>query len=513
MSRTKTNERRRPESLGSVELLSSGRFRAYYRLDGVKFTAPHTFDTRTAAQGWLATERADRLRGTWRDPRQGQETLADYLEAWIDSRRDLAPATAEGYRAMIERWIAPKLTREGRSVELGAVPLAALTPALVRRWFALVSECTKDAALSRLAGRTSRPVRRKPTHPARPWALAQGLDVPASGRLPAAILNAWRAAGSPAARDPRPRESVGAVVYPARALHPARVWALAQGLDVPASGRISPRMLDAWQAAGAPRPDDHGNAPEPGRNTAAHAYRTLNTAMNAAVRDGMIPANPCTIRGAGTVKHPERSTANPAEVAALSGAMPPTLSAAVLVAAWSSLRYGELFALARRHFDPKAGTLRVERALSRSRNASGAFGLTKTMGSVRTVYLPRFVVDALAAHLAQHTGPRPDDLIFCTATGQPITSGNLARVWGRARASIGRPELAWHDLRHTGATLAYANGASVREVQRRLGHTTARAAMIYAHAADDSDRIIAERMDDAYRDAGANVVPLRRVSA
>jgi integrase len=66
---------------------------------------------------------------------------------------------------------------------------------------------------------------------------------------------------------------------------------------------------------------------------------------------------------------------------------------------------------------------------------------------------------------------------------------------------IGRDDLHWHDLRHTGATLAYRAGASVPEVQARLGHTTMRAAQIYAHAADDSDRVLADRLDAMYRPA------------
>src|SRR5699024_846950 len=159
--------------------------------------------------------------------------------------------------------------------------------------------------------------------------------------------------------------------------------------------------------------------------------------------------------------------------------------AAVLVAAWSGLRQGELFALTRREVDLSAGSLRVVRSRA---------GLTKTRGSVRTVFLPRFVVDALALHLERHAVPGPDGLVFPNGSGGPLARNQLAVLFGRARVKVGRPDLTWHELRHTGATLAYAAGASVREVQRRLGHPTTRAAMIYAHAADDSDRALADRL-------------------
>jgi integrase len=443
MARKATPARRRPSVLGSVEPLPSGRFRAFYRIDGTKFTAPHTFPDRKSADGWLATERADRLRGTWRDPRQGQTTLSEYLAGWLDSSRNLSPRTRELYAVTARLWIVPAVGT-GRPVELGSLTLAQLSPAVVRRWFAAVSDAARAAAERRAARRSTRQ-------------------------------------------------------------HPARSWALSRGLTVSGTGRLSPAVLDAWQAAGSPMPELPPVLAEPGRTTAAQAYRLLRTVLNAAVRDGLMASNPCTIPGAGTVRHRERGTANPAEVVALAHAMPERHRAAVIVAAWSSLRYGELFALARRHVDLTAGTLRVERALPRHGDGT-SWALTKTAGSARTVTLPPFVVDELRAHLDTFTGPEPDALVFATASGRPINSGNLHAMFARARASIGRDDLTWHDLRHTGATLAYRAGASVKDVQRRLGHTTARAAMIYAHAADDSDRLIAVALGELYA-ADSNVRP------
>jgi hypothetical protein len=119
---------------------------------------------------------------------------------------------------------------------------------------------------------------------------------------------------------------------------------------------------------------------------------------------------------------------------------------------------------------------------------------TKTRSSVRTVYVPGPVLDLLASHLARFVGPDPDALVFSTAAGAPVNASNLLASFDRARAAIGRPRLTWHDLRHTGATLAYQAGGSVRDVQHRLGHATSRAAMIYAHTADDSDSRLAARI-------------------
>lgn len=434
-------------SWGTVQQLPSGAWRAFYRKDGARFTAPFTFPTKDAAHTWLAAERADRARGTWHDPRQGQQTLSDYAHAWLDSRPDLSPRTRDLYRQSLNRWVLPRVGGT-RGVELGALPLADLTPTVVRTWHAAVFTAARQSAATRNAASA------------------------------------------------------------ARAAHPARSWARAQGLSVPDTGRLSPAVLDAWRDAGSPLPDLEQQrlrvpVEDAGRTTTAAAYRILRTILNTAVRERLIQANPCQIPNAGTPQHRERSIASPLEVQQLAQLMPPELTAAVTLAAWSGLRYGELFALARRHVNLEAGTVQVERALLCVSGQPVTFGKTKTAKSNRAVHLPAFVLEVLAAHLERHVPASPDGLLFAMPDGSPVTSVRLSFLFRRARQVIDRPDLTWHDLRHTGATLAYRAGASVPEVQARLGHTTMRAAMIYAHAADDSDRLIAQRLDAMFAPAAA----------
>lgn len=432
--------RRSPGSWGTAEQLPSGRWRAFYRVEGTKFSAPRTFDTKADAQAWLAGERADRDRGTWHDPRAGRITLAEYAQTWLDSRPDLAPRTAANYAALIGRWITPRVGGT-HGVELGAFEVGAITPAIVRRWYAALFAATREHA-----------------------------------------------------EKIRAREAE-------RRAHPARLWARERGLHVADSGRLSPGVLAAWRRAGAPVPPPtpgRGVAEIPhaaGRATAAHAYSVLRNVLGTAVQDGLISANPCQIAGASTQKPRERRPATPAEVTQLAALMPRDMAAAVTLAAWSSLRHGELFALAREHVDLETGTVRVERALLHLPGQPVTFAAPKTTKSRRTVHLPRFVVEALEQHMREHVGPSRDALLFAMPDGSPVTTFRTSALLKPARLAIGRSDLTWHDLRHTGATLAYRIGASVPEVQARLGHTTMRAALIYAHAADDSDRTIADRLD------------------
>jgi hypothetical protein len=53
-----------------------------------------------------------------------------------------------------------------------------------------------------------------------------------------------------------------------------------------------------------------------------------------------------------------------------------------------------------------------------------------------------------------------------------------------------------HDLRHAAGTIATQQGATMREVMARLGHSTTSAAIRYQKAAADRDRALAERLDE-----------------
>ena len=64
-------------------------------------------------------------------------------------------------------------------------------------------------------------------------------------------------------------------------------------------------------------------------------------------------------------------------------------------------------------------------------------------------------------------------------------------------ALVGLPEgFHFHDLRHTGNQLAAQSGANIRELMRRMGHKSVRAAMIYHHATDERDQAIAKALNE-----------------
>ncbi len=232
------------------------------------------------------------------------------------------------------------------------------------------------------------------------------------------------------------------------------------------------------------------------RSTADDAYRVLRGVVNTAVTDGQLAKSPCTVKGAGTVRSPERPVASIAEVTGLVEATPERYRAALLLAAWCQLRRGEVLALQRRHVDLVRGTVRVEQAWVVPPGGRPVVGAPKSESGRRSLTVPEHIVPALDHHLQHFVGPGPACWLFGTSTGTAVSPRNFQRVWNEAREAIGRPDLHLHDLRHSGLTWSAATGASVAELTRRGGHASPRAALRYQHATEDRDKALAHALSD-----------------
>jgi integrase len=116
---------------------------------------------------------------------------------------------------------------------------------------------------------------------------------------------------------------------------------------------------------------------------------------------------------------------------------------------------------------------------------------------VRTVSLPALVVPYMQDHLANFTAGGDKALIFTGAKGGVLRRSNFrtGTGWGETCMALGFPGPHFHDLRHTGNTLAAQTGTSLRDLMTRMGHDSPRAALIYQHASSGADRAIADALD------------------
>ncbi len=256
--------------------------------------------------------------------------------------------------------------------------------------------------------------------------------------------------------------------------------------------QISPAAVRAW----------HSKL-DTGPTRRAHAYSLLRTILNTAVADDVIPANPCRLRGAGQSRRvKDIRPATLKELDELAEAMPHRLRLIVLLAAWCGLRFGELVELRRKDVDTKEGLLRVRRAVTWV-DGKPVVGVPKSDAGVRVVAIPPHLLPAVAEHLLQYAGKGQDGLLFTAVDGASLlTHDMLKRPFDRARQAAGRPDLRFHDLRHTGAVLAAQTGATLAELMARLGHSTPGAALRYQHAAAGRDAQIAVALSRIANDAG-----------
>jgi integrase len=234
----------------------------------------------------------------------------------------------------------------------------------------------------------------------------------------------------------------------------------------------------------------------------AKAYRLLRAIlMTAAEHDELIRRNPCRIVGAAIESPDERPVLTLEQVYALADLMPARQRMVVIIATFASLRYGEVAALRSMDVDLVHGTVSVRQALNEVRGQGLVVSPPKSRAGLRTVSIPGGVVQELREHLANFVGPEPDSLVFTGPKGAPLRRSNFSSLvgWFKAVEAIGVPGLHFHDLRHTGNTLAAATGVSTRDLMARMGHDSMNAAIIYQHATREADRVIADALEARIR--------------
>ncbi|WP_131739925.1 tyrosine-type recombinase/integrase [Actinomadura roseirufa] len=316
-------------------------------------------------------------------------------------------------------------------------------------------------------------------------------------------------------------------------------------------GKLSTAMIRDWRA----RLLEAGVS----ASMTAKAYRLLRAVlMTAVVEDKILSRNPCQVRGAGTEHAAERPTLTVAQVFELAervgvrpvgnirkldsgeyrlryrikgGIMrrfPQTfatrleaervlwkmaedghadvlrddrLRAFILLAAFASLRWGEITALRRSDVDTVKRTVRVRAAFVERANGEMILGPTKSRAGLRTVSIPAAIVPDLIAHMDKYVRPDAEALVFTGVKGGPLRRSGFNKItrWSHVVKALGVPNLHFHDLRHTGNTLAADMGVSLKTLMARMGHDNERAALRYQHRSDRADRVIADRLDALVR--------------
>ncbi|MGO8886178.1 MAG: hypothetical protein ACLPUO_08590 [Streptosporangiaceae bacterium] len=129
-------------------------------------------------------------------------------------------------------------------------------------------------------------------------------------------------------------------------------------------------------------------------------------------------------------------------------------------------------ALRRCDIDADAGTVTVRRQHVQLDTDALIVGPPKSRAGTRTIVMPAVIIPEVCEHLAAYTGRDHDALVFTGARGGALRRSNFRRAvkWAEAVQAIGAPDLHFHDLRHTGNTLAASTRPSLRDLMARMGH-------------------------------------------
>ncbi|MDV7245503.1 MULTISPECIES: tyrosine-type recombinase/integrase [Rhodococcus] len=262
---------------------------------------------------------------------------------------------------------------------------------------------------------------------------------------------------------------------------------IVEGLGPVALATLSPSQVRQWLADLDPK--------YPTRN--AGAYSLLRTVMNTAVEDGLIPANPCRVRG-GATKHRKHEpvTLSPSDIRAVARSVPvERWRALVLLLGFSGLRFGEARALRRRDLTLTDAECSVHVRRATVRAGKGFItDRPKTPAALRTVPLPHELRRVLEDHIAEYAEAGADGLVFPAPGGGHAHRQPFANALRKGAESVGFPTLRVHDLRHSALTNWGRAGATLADLLALGGHTTAALTARYTHAAPERNAALAAKL-------------------
>jgi integrase len=282
------------------------------------------------------------------------------------------------------------------------------------------------------------------------------------------------------------------VVVERRRLRPATValYAKLLRLTIPPTwttrplGEITAAEVSAWYAGMRKTPTQQANA-----------YGLLKSIFKEAVDEGLLETNPCRVKAGG-----QKQRAREIDVLTVDqlnrylAAVPEARRVPLLLAGWCGLRSGEVRGLRVRDLDLDAGVVHVRQAVVRLKGQL-LIGPPKTNAGIRSVAIPPHLLPALRAWADQQPTRAREALLFPAGDGHsPLNDSVLRTAHDKGKAAIDMPGLTIHGLRHTSATLAAQLGATLAELQARIGHSTPNMAMRYQHVAAERDAQLAARM-------------------
>jgi integrase len=241
------------------------------------------------------------------------------------------------------------------------------------------------------------------------------------------------------------------------------------------------------------------------------AFVVLRTAMRQALADRMVEHDPTENIRAPRPTHSTPDVVDIGDARRLMDTVRGERFAPLLVVSLGlGIRRGELLGLRTPDVDLAAGTVTIRHSLRRVPVSTRVEGETwwrlvaPKRDSGRTIPLPAFVADALRERLERRDAERkvariwaPNDLVFSDVRGNPIGFTSLDHWWKGALERAKLPDMRWHELRASTATILLAEGVPEMSVMAILGHRSLEMTRRYVKLLPRVSRDAADRMGRA----------------
>lgn len=243
-------------------------------------------------------------------------------------------------------------------------------------------------------------------------------------------------------------------------------------------------------------------------------HAMLHKALSDAVRLGLVPRNVCDmVTAPRRAYHEMRVLTIEQAQKLLATAKGHKLETLFVLALATGMRRGEVLALKWQDINLAQGMLQVRRILSRVptklAQETGQHYIEaepKTERSRRSILLAPLAVEALREHrkrqllLIAEAGSewQDHDLVFCTSLGTPLNPNKVLEKFKALLQQAGLPDMRFHDLRHSAATILLSTGVHPKVVQEMLGHNQISMTMdTYSHVLPTMQQDAANKLNDA----------------
>ena len=243
------------------------------------------------------------------------------------------------------------------------------------------------------------------------------------------------------------------------------------------------------------------------KHAVAVTHKTLRVAMNHAVKLRLIGRNPCSGTTPPRPEQTEMKFFDDRQVKALlktARDIRDKFYSLYYLAIHTGMRQSELIGLKWEDVDWNLSTILVKRQVRHFRGTGYTFLEPKSKSGTRTIYLGKQALELLENHKREQqlfiSAAGDDwtclDLVFPSGAGTPLTGSNIRRDFRRLLKVSGLPQIRFHDLRHTAASLMLNHGIPVLIVSKRLGHSKPSITLdTYGHLIPSRQEEAAQLMD------------------